>query len=263
MNKTLKFCAVFLATSLVATAVVYGTLSSPKEQKKETTEQNALDIAKISEAFGHLIGKNLENLDVNFDIEKVVKGLKDAAAGKESPMTETECVEAISSIQENNFKEQATENLKKADEFMAKNAQEKEIVVLEKGKLHYKIEKEGNGPAIEEHFSPLIRYVGKYLDGTVFGSSKEEEVISLDETIPGISKGVVGMKEGEKRVLYIHPDLGYGTHGYLAPNSLLSFEIEVVKAQASQTEEMDTVSAVHANDRQEIASPSHQADVIR
>jgi peptidylprolyl isomerase len=263
MNKTLKFYAFFLATSLVATAVVYGTLSSPKEQKKEATEQQAADIAKISEAFGHLIGKNLENLDVNFDIEKIVKGLKDAAEGKEPPMTEAECVEAISSIQESNFKELAIENLKKADEFMAKNAEEKEVVILEKGKLHYKIEKEGHGSTVEEHCSPLIRYVGKYVDGTVFGASKEEEVISLDETIQGIAKGVIGMKEGEKRILYIHPDFGYGSHGYLAPNSLLSFEIEVVKAQSTQKEEMDSLSASHAKERKEIASPAHQADVIR
>ena len=38
------------------------------------------------------------------------------------------------------------------------------------------------------------------------------------------------MKEGEKRVIYIHPDLAYGTYGSLPPNSLLIFEIEVVKA---------------------------------
>ena len=41
--------------------------------------------------------------------------------------------------------------------------------------------------------------------------------IPLDQTIPGFSKGIVGMKEGEKRRLFVHPDLGYGTTGQLPP----------------------------------------------
>ena len=40
------------------------------------------------------------------------------------------------------------------------------------------------------------------------------------------------MKEGEKRRLYVHPELGYGTTGQLPPNELLIFDIEVVKANS-------------------------------
>ena len=51
------------------------------------------------------------------------------------------------------------------------------------------------------------------------------------------------MKEGEKRRLFLHPDLGYGTTGHLPPNSLLIFDVEVVKAnqelKASQDDEDD------------------------
>jgi peptidylprolyl isomerase len=41
------------------------------------------------------------------------------------------------------------------------------------------------------------------------------------------------MREGEIRTLYIHPDLGYGCIHDAAPNALLIFEIEVLKADAS------------------------------
>ncbi len=62
--------------------------------------------------------------------------------------------------------------------------------------------------------------------------------IPLDQTIQGFNLGIAGMKEGEKRRLFVHPELGYGTTGHLPPNSLLIFDIEVVKAdnsaQASQ-----------------------------
>ena len=47
------------------------------------------------------------------------------------------------------------------------------------------------------------------------------------------------MKEGEKRRLFVHPDFAYGTNGPLPPNSLLIFDIEVVKAQAPKDADLD------------------------
>ena len=54
-----------------------------------------LDVGKISEAIGHLIGKNLEELGVDFDLDAVVKGLKEESEGKASPLSDDECVQAI------------------------------------------------------------------------------------------------------------------------------------------------------------------------
>ncbi len=219
----------------------------PIVEKKEVEPVKAAEIAKISEAFGHLIGKNLETIGVSFDIAQVIKGLQDSTNGKSSPMSEAECVQAISSVQEKIFNEQCEKNLIKAEKFLSENTQAKDVVALEEGRVQYKIEKEGDGALVESHFSPLVRYTGKYLDGTVFGSSKEEEMISLDEIIPGLKAGLVGMKEGEKRTVYIHPELAYGTNGYLPPNSLLTFEVEVVKANAPQPQKVDSVSTPAQN----------------
>lgn len=213
------------------------------EEKKETHVQQGLEIAKISEAFGHLIGKNLENIGVKFDIAQVIKGLQDEFSGKDSPMSEMECVQAIASVQERVFKEQSEQNLKKAETFLADNTKKEGVVSLEEGKVQYHIDAVGTGPDVEMHHSPLIRYTGKYLDGSVFSASKEEESLSLDEIIPGLKAGLVGMKEGEKRTIYIHPELAYGSSGYLPPNSLLTFEIEVVKANAPQKESTETVAS--------------------
>lgn len=236
-----------------------------KETKAEEVEE-AVDIARVSESFGHLIGKNMETIGFQLDLAQVIKGLQDAAAGKESPMSEMECFQAISTVQEGVFKKQAAENLVKADEFLATNRKQEEMVSLEEGKLQYKIEKTGEGITVEEHFSPLIRYVGKFLDGKVFGASKEDEMISLDETIPGFTKGLIGMKEGEKRTLYIHPELGYGTNGYLPPNSLLTFEVELVKANASKLIESGALTsqdAAKSHTTDEIATPGSAKEVIR
>ena len=190
------------------------------------------DIEKVSRAFGHLIGKNLETMDVEFDINLVMQGLKESASGKESPMTESECIQAITAAQEQARQKKAEINLATAEAFLKENGKKKNVVVVDGGKLQYKVEKTGTGKVIQVTDTPLIHYVGKFADGSVFGESTEAESISLEETIQGFKKGIAGMKEGEKRTLYIHPEYGYGTQGYLPPNSLLTFEIEVVKANA-------------------------------
>lgn len=212
-------------------------------------EEKALDIPKVSEAFGHLIGKNLDSLGFKFDMDKIIKGIQDSIVGKESPMSESECIQAISQDQEKKFKKLAEVNLQEAEKFLDANSSKKGMVSLEEQKLQYKIEKEGSGEVVQAHFSPLIKYTGKFIDGKVFGASKEDEMISLDETIPGFSKGIIGMKEGERRTLYIHPDLAYGVNGSLPPNSLLTFEIEVVKANSPQ--EQDTLMSSTSIDSDE------------
>ena len=216
---------------LFALLALFPLCAEEKQESQAPAEtQQPVEISKISEAFGHLIGKNLENIGVKFDIAQVIKGLQDEASGKASPMTEMECVQAIASVQEKIFKEQAAENLRRAEQFLADNTKKKEIVSLEEGKVQYTVQTEGKGSNVEDHFSPLIRYTGKFLDGSVFSASKEEETISMDEIIPGLKAGLLGMKEGEKRTVFIHPELAYGTNGYLPPNSLLTFEVEIIKA---------------------------------
>lgn len=217
-----------------------------EEKAAVKEEEKPLDIPKVSEAFGHLIGKNLDSLGFKFDMDKIIKGIQDSISGKESPMSESECIQAISHDQEKKFKKLAEQNLQEAEKFLDSNSTKKGVVSIEEKKLQYKIEKEGTGELVQAHFSPLIKYTGKFIDGKVFGASKEDEMISLDETIAGFSKGIIGMKEGEKRTLYIHPDLAYGVNGSLPPNSLLTFEIEVVKANSPQ--EQDTLMSSTTTD---------------
>ncbi len=242
-----------------------GFLTAEDAAPSEDTVDAKPNVEKISEAFGHLLGKNLDTMGMKFDIAKVIQGLKDATEGKTAPMSEMECVQAITAVQEAVFKETSSENLKEAESFLATNKSASDIHVLEEGKLQYLVTQEGNGAAVDENSSPLIRYTGKFLNGTVFGASKEEELVRLDETIPGFSKGLLGMKEGEKRTLFIHPDLGYGTHGYLPPNSLLTFEIEVVQANAPHAEALDSLSPTTPKTKgnPEIASPFEEPKVIR
>ena len=80
-------------------------------------------------------------------------------------------------------------------------------------------------------------------------------MLSLDEIIPGLKAGLVGMKEGEKRIVYVHPEMGYGTNGYLPPNSLLTFEIEIVKANSPKPEKNESMALEVQPTPPEVAEP--------
>jgi peptidylprolyl isomerase len=231
----------------------------PVAAPEHTGETEHIDMKKLSEAFGHFIGRNLKTPGLSFDLESIIQGIRGGAAGQPSPLTEKEYEEMMAAVQERAFKEMSQANLKSADEFMAKNQRANGVIELIPGKLQYMILREGQGSAVEAHSSPKIHYTGKYQDGTVFGTSEEMGgpiTIPLDQTIPGFSKGIVGMKEGEKRRLFVHPDLGYGTTGQLPPNELLIFDIELVKAHSDEDHHKET-QAENENEQDEEEASHH------
>lgn len=217
-----------------------GTKKTDATTTKNEPEITQEDIKRVSEAFGNFIGKNLKAPGMNFEIDSLIKGIRNGYAGQPSPMNDKEYEVMMTRIQERAYKQLSTENLKAANDFLAQNSKKEKVVEVVPGKLQYKILQPGQGAAVAEHDSPQIHYVGKFIDGNTFGSSKEAGgpiTIPLDQTIPGFSKGILGMKEGEKRELFVHPEMGYGTTGQLPPNSLLIFEVELVKANAPQPAE--------------------------
>lgn len=75
-----------------------------------------MNVAQISEAIGHFIGKNLQGLGVDFDLEALSKGLKEEAEGKDSPLTEEQCMQGITQLQDQKITSYTQEQLQKADE---------------------------------------------------------------------------------------------------------------------------------------------------
>lgn len=246
---------------IAAMSALVSCSSSPKDNHKtenlqgqnstSSTTNAPVDITKISEALGHFIGRNLNSPEIKFDLDKVIKGIRDGANGKPAPMTDQEYEQAMTQLQQQALNSVATRNLDAANTFMKDNASTKGLVEIVPGKLTYIVLEEGKGPAVPEHGTPMINYTGKYIDGSVFGSSESAGgpiTVPVDQTIPGFSKGIVGMKEGEKRRLFVHPELGYGTTGQLPPNSLLIFDVEVVKAASPEKDVTDAFQSKISDD---------------
>ena len=223
------------------------------KEKPPTKEElfSAQNISKLSETYGHLIQKGLDNPVLKLDFDGVIRGMQDGKAGKPSPMTEQEYEESINQLQEFAYQDLASRNLQEAEKFLKDNSKKEGVKELEPGKLQYLTLKEGTGEVVTEEMRPMIKYSGQYLDGTVFGSSDTGSgpiAISLKQTIPGFRKGVLGMKVGEKRRIFIHPELGYGTSGQLLPNALLIFEIEVTEVKPEPKETSSNEEDASADD---------------
>ena len=235
----------------------------PAEVSQPTPEAvTAQKVLEASEAIGILMGKSIQSMGINYDTDKIVQGIKDALHGHERWKSDTECMEIAAQGQAAAFKVIAAENLKKTEEFLAHNKTADGIKELEANKLQYKVEKEGSGPVVEEKGTPLIRYTAKFLDETV-NESPEESRINLEEEelIPGFKKALIGMKEGEKRIVYIHPDLSFKTKEFNRhTNSLLTFEIEVMKANAPAEQPPELP---HDKGNPEIAHPFEEHKAVR
>lgn len=223
--------------SCLTLSTCYAEDAKATESKTSTTDE--VDIKKVSEAFGHFIGKNLKMSGLNFDVDSFIQGIRNGQTDKPSPLTEQEYEKQMMLLQERAFKKISDDNLKAAEDFLKKNVKEKGVKELENGKVQILVVKEGKGNEVKDDSSPQIQYTGTYIDGTVFGSSQDTGgpiTLPLNQTIPGFSKGLKGMKEGEVRKIFVHPDAGYGKTGHLPPNSLLIFEVELIKADNKEAD---------------------------
>jgi len=95
----------------------------------------------------------------------------------------------------------------------------------------------GEGPSPEKGQNVVVHYTGWLPDGTKFDSSVDRSQaftfkIGVGQVIKGWDEGVMSMKVGGKRMLFIPPELGYGSRGagnVIPPNAHLIFEVELLE----------------------------------
>ncbi len=105
----------------------------------------------------------------------------------------------------------------------------------------------GNGLEVKNHSKLSVHYIGRLEDNTVFDSSYDrgqlfDFQIGVRQVILGWETGLLGMKEGGKRTIFIPYELAYGESGagsLIPPKSNLIFEIEVTKVIPPGYKEID------------------------
>ena len=96
--------------------------------------------------------------------------------------------------------------------------------------------REGSGAIAETGLKVEVHYTGKLTDGSAFDSSLTRNqpfsfILGQGQVIKGWEEGILGMRIGEKRLLTIPPELGYGARGAgnaIPPNATLVFEVELL-----------------------------------
>jgi peptidylprolyl isomerase/FKBP-type peptidyl-prolyl cis-trans isomerase FkpA len=99
---------------------------------------------------------------------------------------------------------------------------------------------EGTGEATKSGDKVTVNYTGTFEDGKKFDSNVDPAfnhvqpfsfTLGAGQVIQGWDQGVLGMKVGEKRKIFIPYTLGYGENGYgpIPPKANLIFEVEVTK----------------------------------
>ncbi|OHB06701.1 MAG: hypothetical protein A2944_02525 [Candidatus Zambryskibacteria bacterium RIFCSPLOWO2_01_FULL_52_12] len=96
----------------------------------------------------------------------------------------------------------------------------------------------GQGALAEPGDKLTVHYVGKFVNGQIFDSSRDSNTpftftLGAGQVIRGWEEGIQGMREGGKRLLVIAPDYAYGGRGRgpIPANSTLVFEVELLKVE--------------------------------
>lgn len=99
-------------------------------------------------------------------------------------------------------------NLKTANELFRNLEKESSFTSRNSKKIFYKTIQKGDGkPLVGKESLVTMRYAFYKADGSLFSFTDNPRTLTLQNTLPGLAEGMEGMEIGEKRVIYLHPDL--------------------------------------------------------
>ena len=192
---------------------------------------------KILYSVGHQVGRDLVRQGVDVDPDVLIQGIVDGSKGN-GDVTKIPFDEMIATLAalKKRIVESAGQNndnmRRRGQAFLKDNATKEGVIVLESG-LQYKVINEGQGkqPALGDLIT--VHYIGKTIDGAIFGSTHsigegKPEQFKLEKMIPGWLEALPMMKEGSKWELYIPFQLAFPMDTPLKAQTII-YEIELLK----------------------------------
>lgn len=106
------------------------------------------------------------------------------------------------------------------------------------------VEGDPDGTLVQENDAVAVNYAGYLWDGALFDSSfgrGTPATFSLNAVIPGWKYGLTGTRAGDRVLLVIPPEYGYGASGQgeIPGNSTLVFVVDVVEVYGGDTKELE------------------------
>jgi len=213
--------------------------------QKGGTKSGNVDISSkkdsLSYAIGLELGQNLKRQNVDVNVDMLLKALSSGYNDTSWALTKKQTRKIIVDYQNKQYTAKRVEkqklgkiNLKKGQEFLAKNKKKKGVITTKSG-LQYKILKKGKGASPKDNAKVTVNYKGSLLNGKVFDSSYKRgkpAVFGIGRVIKGWTEALKMMKVGSKWKVWIPANIAYGSNGSrntIGPNETLVFEIELLK----------------------------------
>jgi FKBP-type peptidyl-prolyl cis-trans isomerase len=208
---------------------------------------------KFSYALGMNIGtgysQGLKKQSVDVDWNLMAQGMKDAAAGAKTRLTQEEAQAVLNEVQTEIKKQQqektqqaAAANKTEGEAFLAANKSKDGVVTLPSG-LQYKILTAGTGPKPTASDSVKCNYRGTLINGTEFDSSYKRgqpATFAVGQVIKAWTEALQLMPMGSKWQLFVPSSLAYGERGAgaeIGPNATLIFEVELLSIEEKAKDE--------------------------
>ena len=182
--------------------------------------------------WGHVIeGQDVVNKIAQNDTIETVEIIRVGDAAK-AFQSDQAAFDALLASQESRAQEKELAGMEEAMEQI--NGQWPDAITTDSG-LKYVVEAEGAGDTPKVGDMVKVHYTGKLLDGTKFDSSVDRGApidfpVGQGRVIKGWDEALLSMKKGEKRVLIIPANLGYGPSGRgpIPPNATMVFDVELI-----------------------------------
>ncbi|MDA8099860.1 MAG: FKBP-type peptidyl-prolyl cis-trans isomerase [Nitrospiraceae bacterium] len=202
----------------------------------------ATDKDKINYAMGVNIISSIKQQGFELDLDMVIRGMKDAAAGKNILMSEEELKKTILALQTEVRRRERMAPIVAAKEgrvFLEENRKKDGVVVRPSG-LQYKVLKQGAGSIPADADLVVCNYRGTLLNGEEFDRSYPGRPVTFSVRegggMRGLSEALKLMPVGSSWQLYIPADLAYGERGRLSvlgtpvrPNETVLVEVELLE----------------------------------
>ncbi|HMR55715.1 MAG TPA: FKBP-type peptidyl-prolyl cis-trans isomerase [Cyclobacteriaceae bacterium] len=209
-----------------------------KAQIEDLKKDKGADLSdphkKASYALGVLVSKNLKMQGGDsLDYESLTIGIGDVFTNDSLQLQPQDAAMFVQVYMQQAMEAKIAKAKAEGLAFLAENKTKAGVTETPSG-LQYKVISPGTGKKATATSQVTVHYTGKLIDGTPFDSSVERgepATFGVNEVIGGWTEALQLMREGDKGMLYIPSELGYGEQGggQIPHNSVLVFEVELIK----------------------------------
>lgn len=206
------------------------------EQLKKPKEVNLADpVIKVSYGIGTLMASNIKSQGADsLNADAIAAGISDVLNNKQPLVEQNEAMGLVQNYMQEAMMKKSVKAKTAGIAFLAANKTKEGVVTTASG-LQYKVIAQGSGKQPTSNSRVTVHYTGQLIDGYIFDSSVKRgqpATFSVNGVIRGWTEALQLMKEGDKWMVYVPYELGYGERGsgaQIPPYSTLVFEVELIK----------------------------------